>query len=127
MVWPFKSANAGKSAPPGQVALCTEYHEAGVVFSAMPAGWLDAPYRFGEQNEQVALLAQLAEEGFAEPDGDALRLPWDSLYQLLESEDYQASISLLGLPPLEAWRPKLESRSGLTDTSFSILLAGWID
>lgn len=110
-----------------QLALCTEYHEAGIVFSAIPAGWLIASHRHGEQNEKVALLAQLAEEGFAEPDGDALRLPWDALYQLLASDDYQASVSLLSLPPLEAWRPKLESRGGLTDASFSILLAGWID
>jgi len=95
----------------------TEYHEAGVVLSVIP----------GEQNEQAALLAQLTEEGFAEPDGDTLRLPWDSLYQLLQSEDYQTSVSVLGLPPLEAWRPKLESRGGLTDTNFSILLGGWID
>lgn len=109
------------------MALRTEYHEPGIVFSAIPAGRLDTPYRFSEQGELGALLAQLAEEGFAEPDGDALQLPWDSLYQLLESEDYQASVLLLGLPPLESWRPKLESRGGLTDTSFSILLAGWID
>lgn len=126
-IWPFKSSNVGNSAPSGQVALRTEYHEEGVVFSAMSADWLIAPYSHGEQNEWVALLAQLTEEGFADLDGDALRLPWDSLYQLLATEDYQTSISLLGLPQLEAWRPKLESRGGLTDTSFSILLAGWID
>lgn len=105
----------------------TDYDEAGVVFSAMPAGWLGAPYRFGEQGEQMALLAQLAEEGFAELAGDSLMLSWDSLYQLFASEVYRASVSLLGLPPLESWRPKLESRGGLTDSSFSILLAGWID
>jgi len=105
----------------------TEYDESGVTFSGMASDWMTALYSLGEQNERGALLAQLAEEGFAEPDGDALRLSWDSLYQLLESEDYQASASLLGLPQLEAWRPKLESRGGLTDTKFSILLAGWID
>ncbi|PIY00821.1 MAG: helicase SNF2 [Hydrogenophilales bacterium CG_4_10_14_3_um_filter_58_23] len=127
MVWPFKSANTGNSTHSGQVALCTEYHETGVSFSAAISEWLETPYKFGAQSGQVALLAQLAEEGFAEPDGTALQLPWGSLYQLLATESYQDSVSLLGLPQLEAWRPKLESRGGLTDTSFLILLAGWID
>lgn len=124
---PFKSTNANKSVSTVPLALRAEYLEAGVIFSAISTGWLDAPYSFSEQGEQVALLAQLAEEGFAELDGDALRLSWDSLYQLLKTDDYQDSLPLLGLPPLEGWRPKLESRGGLTDTGFSILLAGWID
>lgn len=127
MVWPFKPTNAENPAISKQVALHAEYRETGIVFSDMPAGWLDDPYNYSGQSEQMALLAQLTEEGFAEPDGDALRLPWDSLYQLLAIEDYRDSISLLGLPMQEAWRPKLESRGGLTDNDFSILLAGWID
>lgn len=127
MVWPFKSANAENSAPSGQVALRAEYHEEGVVFSAVPTGTQDDSYGSGEHYERGALLEQLAEEGFAEPEGDALQLPWDSLYQLLASEDYRDSVSLLGLPPMETWRPKLESRGGLTDAGFSILLAGWVD
>lgn len=124
---PFKPKNSENSATSKQAALHIEYHETGVVFPAMPADWLDAPYSYSEQSEQMALLAQLVEEGFAEQDGDALHLPWGSLYQLLAIEDYQAIVLLLGLPPLEVWRPKLESRGGMTDSSFSILLAGWID
>ncbi|MEK6750350.1 MAG: SNF2-related protein [Pseudomonadota bacterium] len=127
MVWPFKPASAESSATSRQATLHTEYHETGVVFSVMPADWLNAPYSYSAQSDQMALLAQLAEEGFAEPDGDALCLPWDSLYQLLAIEDYRDSFSLLGLPPLEVWRPKLESRGGLTDAGFSIILAGWVD
>lgn len=125
-LWPLKPAtteNPGTSKP---VALRTEYCETGFVFSGIPAGWLDAPYNYSGQSEQMALLAQLTEEGYVEPDGDTLRLPWDSLYQLLTIEDYRDSLSLFGLPTLEAWRPKLESRGGLTDNDFSILLAGWI-
>lgn len=125
--WPFKSSNMESTAPSGQAVLRTEYNEAGIVFSAMPTGWIDAPYSVSELSEQVALLAQLTEEGFAEQAGDALRLPWSSLYQLLATEDYRDSLSILGLPQMEALRPKLESRGGLTDTSFSILLAGWLD
>ncbi|KXW57566.1 RNA polymerase-associated protein RapA [Ferrovum myxofaciens] len=126
-LWPFKPANTSSPASTVLLALRAEYLEAGVIFSAMSAGWLDTPYSFSEQGEQAALLAQLTEEGFAERDGDTLRLRWGSLYQLLKTEGYQDSLPLLGLPPLEAWRPKLESLGGLTDTNFSILLAGWID
>lgn len=104
-----------------------DYDEVGVVFSSAHSGWLDTPYQSGEPSEQAALLVQLAEEGFAEPDGNVLRLPWESLYQLLATDDYRDSLSILALPPLEAWRPKLESRGGLTDSSFSILLSGWLD
>lgn len=125
--WPLKSANASNPASTVPSAYRTEYHESGVIFSGNHAGWLDSPYSLSEQSEQVAFLAQLSEEGFAERDGDLLRLLWGSLYKLLKMGDYQDSLPLLGLPPLEAWRPKLESRGGLTDTSFTILLAGWID
>lgn len=126
-LWPFKTENSVNTATSVLQLLRTEYSKVGVVFSATPARWLEIPYNFGPQSERIALLAQLAEEGYAEPDGDALRLNWESLYQLLATEDYRDSISLLGLPPLETWQPRLESRGGLTDSSFTILLAGWID
>ena len=125
--WPFKSVSEKNPASSEQAALRPEYQETGVVFSAISTGWMDAPYSVSELSEQVALLAQLTEEGFAEQDGDALRLPWGSLYQLLVANDYRDSLSILGLPQMEALRPKLESRGGLTDTGFSILLAGWFD
>lgn len=127
MVWPFKSISKENSSSSKQAELHTQYCEAGILFSSLPTRALESPSKVVVQTERMALLEQLEEEGFAELDGDNLRLPWDSLYQLLESEDYQDSIFLLGLPPLEDWRPKLESRGGLTDTSFSILLAGWVD
>ncbi len=127
MVWPFESTSKENNSSSGHVELQAQYNEAGILFSSLFTRTSETPSRFVGQAERWALLEQLEEEGFAELDGDNLRLPWDSLYQLLKSEDYQASIFLLGLPPLEDWRPKLESRGGLTDTSFSILLAGWID
>ncbi|MFA6920936.1 MAG: SNF2-related protein [Gallionella sp.] len=126
-VWPFKSTNMVESIPSEKMTLCTKYHDANIVFSAATTDWIDAPHNFGEQRELVGLLAQLAEEGFAEVDGPALKLSWNSLYQLLASDDYRNSISLLRLPMQEGWRPKLDSRGGLTDPDFSILLAGWVD
>lgn len=127
IAWPFKSASKNNSTLAERDTLCTEYQATGVVFSALPADWMNAPYRVNALSEQVALLTQLTEEGFAERDGDALRLPWSSLYQLLATDDYRDSLSILGLPQIEALRPKMESRGGLTDIDFSILLAGWVD
>lgn len=125
--WPFKATTAVNSVPSGQVKLCTKYDETGIVFSAAATEWMESPYSFGEQSEQVALLAQLADEGFAEHDGNTLRLPWKSLYQLLTADDYRNSVSILRFPPMETWCPKLVSWGGLTDPGFLILLAGWLD
>ena len=127
MIWPFKSAQSEHPVSSMETTLRTEYQDAGIIFSGMAESWLLEPNTHGKQSEQMALLAQLAEEGFVEPDGEMLRLPWDSLYQLLAAEDYRDSVSLLDLPALEAWHPKLVSQNGLTDSSFSILLAGWAD
>lgn len=127
MIWPFKSGQSEHPVSSMETTLRREYQDAGIIFSGIAENWLLDSNIHGQQSEQMALLAQLIEEGFAESDGDVLRLPWGSLYQLLESEDYKASMPLLNLPTLELWRPKLESRGGLTDNSFSILLAGWID
>jgi hypothetical protein len=107
--------------------LHTEYLDAGIRFSAPDVGWLETPYQFGEHSERVALLAQLMEEGFAELSDNTVQLPWEALYTLQSTADYQASLALLGLPPSSGWKPKLSSQHGLIDAHFSILLAGWID
>ena len=125
--WPFKLTNKDNSVPAASPKLCVEYLESCIVFSATPNGSIDKSNDFSGQDERVALLHQLSEEGFVQQDGDALLLPWDLLYQLLKIDDYQSSLPLLGLPPLELWRPRLKSDGGLTDSKFSILLEGWID
>ena len=117
MDWPFKRKPAPSKTP--TAILHKKYGENGVVFPC--SGGLDSP-----SDERVALLGQLAEEGFAEWIERDLLLPWESLYQLITSETYRDSLQLLGLPFLEAWRPVLKSRNGLTDADFSILLDGWI-
>ncbi len=128
MNWSFKSEHTGSTALSEQSELRIEYQESGIIFSSNLENWLDTLYGpHGKHGEKIAFLAQLVEGGFTEPDGDALLLSWDSLYQLLATEDYRDSASLLDLPPLEPWRPKLLSQNGLTDSDFSILLAGWID
>jgi hypothetical protein len=100
-----------------------------------------ACYRFPEQGSEwqdlhglssidrdtAALLSQIVEEGFATSCDTSVMLPWSKLYQLLASDSYEGCGPLLRLPPILATRPVLKSQHSLTDRSFSINLAGWID
>src|SRR5262245_22895032 len=87
--------------------------------------WWDSASRFGAFRDAVALLSQLEEEGLAQEEGGRLLLTWDAIYALLRSPDYQDSASLLGLPELIPATPRLASRGGLTDSTFTIAVAGW--
>ena len=127
MIWPFKAEQSEHPNSSMETLLRREYLDEGIFFSEITENGPVESNLHSQQSEQVALLTQLVEEGYAEPDGNGLKLPWDALYQLLESDDYKGSLPLLNLPTLELWRPKLESRGGLTDNNFSILLSGWID
>jgi len=90
------------------------------------SGWLADPYAFGAQAEQVALLAQIEEQGFTHWEGDRLALPWPAVYRLAESAEYTGSVALLGLPAIAPWRPILASQNTLTDPTFAIVLTGWL-
>lgn len=89
--------------------------------------WLSDPLAHGTQADLIGFLAQLEEEGFAQWIGSKLLIPWDEVYQLMVSAEYQESSFLLGLPPVVQWRPILDSENSLTDANFSIALSGWID
>ncbi len=100
----------------------------GVAFSISPTGiWptLD-PSNFGPKAERFQFLAQIGDEGFATSEGDTVSLAWHNLYRLMASSDYSDSIGLLGIPPVERWRPVLGSSGSLTDPGFMITLDGWI-
>lgn len=133
MKWPLFTANGKKTATPPQgqkTQLIPLLNSAGVVFSPSPErseNWLTSPLSFGGQSELVSFLNQLEEEGFAHMQEPTLLLPWASFYELQSSRDYQQSISLLGLPNIEPWRPVLSSRGALSDQDFSVIVTGWID
>ncbi|MBF0141335.1 MAG: restriction endonuclease [Magnetococcales bacterium] len=99
----------------------------GVLFRTVPTGtWpVQDLSSFGPKVELVQFLTQIEDEGFATLDGDTVSIAWHDLYRLMASQDYSESIGLLGLPPVECWRPTLESHGSLTDPGFSITLAGW--
>ena len=129
MVFPFhRSSNTDqKAAPSEEKALHTSFLQEGILFSASrpSENWLDQPLVLGKLDETVALLRQLEEEGYVQRQGQAVFLPWSSVYDLLDHPDYSTSLVLLNLPQVKEWRPVLGSSGGLTDPDFSITLSGW--
>jgi hypothetical protein len=71
------------------------------------------------------LLAQLDDEGFTIPQGDAVMIPWDHVFQLLENPDYRGCRDLLGLPKDTNYVPALQSHNTLTDRNFSVTTNSW--
>ena len=94
--------------------------------SLISGGWESRnPAGFGFESGLAAFLLQLEDEGYAEIAGDEVFLPWGRAFEAMESPEHADSFTLLGLPPVEAWRPALASVGTLTDPGFSIHIAGW--
>lgn len=72
-----------------------------------------------------AYLAQLCDDGYAVESGTGLAIGWDSLYEALDSPGYSDLPQAFSLPPWTGTRPILRSSNSLTDTDFSIAIAGW--
>ncbi|MFN3630008.1 MAG: SNF2-related protein [Casimicrobiaceae bacterium] len=98
-----------------------------VMYYAHGATWEDrSPSVFSTDRELAAFLLQLEDDGHAEIRQEAIAIPWSNVYRIMDSPDYRESFSLLGLPPVEPWRPVLASSGALTDKDFSIYLTNWI-
>lgn len=132
MQWPpFRSkggATANSSGPSGY-AIAVSWGRNGIEFRAEPArdGWLADASSFGADAELAMLLGQLEEEGFAEQAANSVKLGWQDFYRLAASPEHCASVSVLKLPPMEQWRPALSSKDTLSDASFAVSIAGWLD
>lgn len=72
-----------------------------------------------------AYLAQLQDDGYAVESASDLSIGWDSLYEALQSPGYSELPQAFCLPPWTSTRPVLRSSNSLTDTDFSIAIAGW--
>lgn len=122
--WLYPFGN-GQTPPPARLE--PTHEETGVIFRLAPEMWQD-PLAFPADAACLGFLHQAEEEGFAQFDeaSQTLTFPWGEVYRLLECDEYAAvAKAFLDLPPQENWRPVLESRGGLADADFRILLAGW--
>lgn len=90
-------------------------------------GWIDAPSAQGTDLELALYLRQLIDEGFAVQGCDEVLLSWDGYYALARNPEHSASITLLRLPSMVAWRPRLVSKGTITDTHFAISVESWLD
>jgi hypothetical protein len=72
-------------------------------------------------------VAQIEDEGLTVTQGEALLIPWDHVFQLLENPHYPDCRELLGLPQDAGCVPALQSYRALTDRDFSIVVADWLD
>lgn len=73
----------------------------------------------------LAYLRQLEEEGFITPLVDNWLLPWEQVYEVLQSDEHRASSVLLGLPSVRDLRLALTSSGSLSDPAFTITIQGW--
>lgn len=90
------------------------------------AEWLYQPHVF-KQTETVALLAQLEEQGYATYSNDVLHITWQDFYTFKKNPDFEDLNNLLLLPNDVILRPSLQSKDGLEDASFRIMLGDWFD
>lgn len=90
-------------------------------------GLIFAIDKSSESWEISAYLEQLFDEDLVAQLTDSWLLPWDSLYQLIESEDHQSSLHLLRLPPFSTLLPQLFSQGSIADQAFGVFIKGWRD
>jgi hypothetical protein len=93
--------------------------------TCLPAGSLDAKLLDGAGLD--GLMAQIDDEGLTIVEEESILIPWDHVFQLLESPDYPDFREWLSLPKNAAYVPALQSHHTLTDRDFSILVADWFD
>ena len=70
-------------------------------------------------------LTQLTDDGLANPVEDGFLLDWQSVYEILERQDYGQLRDVLRIPPFTDFRPYLRSGHSLVDLEFGIAVDGW--
>ncbi|MFD2365471.1 DEAD/DEAH box helicase [Pseudoduganella sp. GCM10020061] len=125
-LWNLLRGEASPSAAPvipEPQAITPQFDENGALYP--PVTDADIARARGAERESLAYFKQLEEEGYITPLVEEWLLPWDQVYQLLGSQEHQASISLLMLPALRALRPVVASAGSLSDVDFKVLIQGW--
>lgn len=99
--------------------------------SKVESSWNNEGFLFKTQKhtDVTRFLWQLVDDGFASTmDEDGIfKILWNDFYQINKLEEYKNSLDLLSIPSIEAWKPALASKSGLTDLDFKIWIDSWKD
>lgn len=110
-----------KAVAGNQVSWRRQLSALGLLVTQEPEGTaLDDPLLTG-------YLDQLSGDGYLVESRIGRHLSWDHLMAALEQPGYEELPQALALPPVTTLRPALCSRDSLSDHSFSISLAGWVD
>jgi Holliday junction resolvase len=73
----------------------------------------------------IGYLQQLSGEERLQETADGLLLPWDEVYNALNTPEGAKELSILSIPPIRPLVPKLRSEGSLTSEDFSIGVDGW--
>lgn len=73
----------------------------------------------------VGYLQQLAGEERLQEAANGLLLPWDEVYDILDTPAGEAELSILALPSVRQLVPRLRSEGSLTSESFAVGVDGW--
>lgn len=124
-----KPGNDSLQSSPSHTGLVFRHNDEGLIFEVegRPGkDWLRENIASREKSGASSLLAQLEEEGYCIWSEDRLLLPWDSIFELSGTPEYFDLHRVLELPPVEKWRPVLESSGSFSDEGFSLFISGWI-
>lgn len=86
---------------------------------------IEGPGAMVDGNLVGGYLTQLTDDGLANPVEDGFLLDWQSVYEILERQDYGQLRDVLRIPPFTDFRPYLRSGHSLVDREFGIAVDGW--
>ncbi|CAA0201136.1 DEAD/DEAH box helicase [Acinetobacter baumannii] len=112
-----KSAEVIEAQVPQAPTQPLTYNDLGITYPSLQNAMTDADFYWQSLEEEA--LAYLTDEGYV--------LPWEELFQILNDEDHASVIHLLHLPSQANVRPIIKSEGGLSDSTFKIILDGWLN
>lgn len=85
------------------------------------------PFAFGADADLGSRLAQIYTEGLGERRDAMFVIPWDQLYEVLGSTEFGDQRESLRIPPDSPLRPRVLTRSAVSDPDFAFQIDGWVD
>lgn len=98
------------------------WDKSGICVAMVSAGGSGVPLDMGQAQ---GFLAQLVDDQLAMEVEDCVFIAWDQLYSAMGRPEYTGLSEVLTLPVFTSTTIGLRSNRALTDTDFSIVVAGW--